>query len=75
MINIEVKDCIEYLNNNYFTDIRFIEENDEGLLFSAIDEDDLEKEILFEIVEGNAVLVSVRHSKDEPFVILEHLVE
>lgn len=72
---LTVENCIDYLKNNYFTDIRFTGEDQNGCLyFTATDEDDTQKEICFEHGHNlETVIVSIRESKDEPFYVFEKL--
>jgi hypothetical protein len=72
---LTVENCIDYLENNYFTDIRFTGEENGSLYFMATDEDDTQKEICFEYGDLDSVIVSVRENKDQPFYILEKLTE
>jgi hypothetical protein len=70
---LTVENCIDYLRNNFFTDIHFIGEQDGCLYFTATDEDDTQKEICFEYGDLETVIVSVRENKNDSFVILEKL--
>lgn len=71
---ITIENCIDYLQNNFFTDIRFTGEDQNGCLyFTATDEDDTQKEVCFEYGDLETVIVSVRENENEPFVILEKL--
>jgi uncharacterized protein (DUF169 family) len=72
---LTVENCIDYLRNNYFTDIHFTGEENGCLYFTAIDEDDIQKEVCFEYGDLETVIVSVRENKNQPFYILEKLTE
>jgi hypothetical protein len=73
---LTVENCIDYLRENYFTDIRFTGEDQNGCLyFTATDEDDTLKEVCFEYGDLDSVIVSIRESKDEPFYVFEKLTE
>jgi hypothetical protein len=74
---LTIENCIDYLSNNYFTDIRFTGEDQNGCLyFTTIDEDDTQKEVCFEYGDNlETVIVSMRESKDEPFYVFEKLTE
>jgi DNA transposition AAA+ family ATPase len=71
-----IENCIIYLENEYFTDIRFKQEKENKLYFIAIDEDDQLKEIEFEsveVMEENRICVSVK--ENEQWNILEILID
>jgi hypothetical protein len=72
---LTVENCIDYLQNNFFTDIRFIGEQNGCLYFTVTDEDDTQKEVCFEYGDLETVIVSIRESEDEPFYIFEKLGE
>jgi hypothetical protein len=72
---LTIENCIDYLQNNFFTDIRFIGEQNGCLYFTATDEDDTQKEVCFEYGDLETIIVSIRESEDEPFYIFEKLEE
>jgi hypothetical protein len=69
---LTVENATQYLENMYFTEIKFTEQIGENLYFSAIDEDDIRKEIEFQPITRNEnVICSVK--EDERWIILEIL--
>lgn len=70
---LTIENATQYLENMYFTDIKFSGEQDNCLYFSAIDEDDLFKFIEFEPIENEQICVSLREPKEDKWIILEIL--
>jgi hypothetical protein len=71
---LTVENCIDYLRNNYFTDIHFTGEDQNGFLyFTATDEDDTQKEVCFEYGDFDSIIVSIREGENEPFYVFEKL--
>lgn len=73
---ISTNDCIQYLENNDFTQVKLIGStkvnNVTEIHFSAIDEDDIRKNICFEI-EHNHITVSIQDPDTMEYHVLEVL--
>jgi hypothetical protein len=69
---IELQNFVDYLENNAFTDVEFMGSENGRYYFSALDEDDKKKEVLFEH-EDNGMWVYVRENQSEPFHVFAKL--
>ncbi|MEK4907372.1 hypothetical protein CHH57_01790 [Niallia circulans] len=73
---LEIKNCTDYLEGNYFSDITFISENQGNLYFTAQDEDeDQLAYIMFEYTNDDSCFVNVKYGENEPYMTLEQLVK
>lgn len=68
---LTIENAADYLKGMYFTDVTYQTSINKILYFSAIDEDDREKEIAFEPMKDGKVCVSVK--QDGTWSILEIL--
>jgi hypothetical protein len=72
LLNIE--DCKEYLSQNYFTDIQFSHENENGLNFTVFCEEEEENAtIQFEQSDDTTVFVNVKYESSDHFIVFERL--
>lgn len=69
-----INNMTDYLQNNYFTNIKFINELNGSYYFTGTDEDDTTKQIEFQ-QENEKYIVSVRESENDKWTILEILSE
>jgi hypothetical protein len=65
---LNIKNCILYLENNFFENIVFIKEENGKLFFNATDEDETIKEVSFEQPKESVLFVYIKDG-DEWYVL------
>ncbi|MBD1379169.1 hypothetical protein [Metabacillus arenae] len=70
---ITIKNCKQYLSQNYFTNIQFTHQKEDNLYFTAYDtEEEQNAQLEFELEEGT-LYINVKYESDEDWLILERL--